>query len=105
MKKIISSIVFLIIMFAYSNVLAAIWYVDQNAIGFNNGTSWENAYTTIQAVFDNEDLGPGDEILVKEGVYYESITINSQDSGGELNPVILKASNEMLEFTIRLLKI
>lgn len=31
----------------------AIYYVDPNALGANNGTSWTDAWTSIQSAFDN----------------------------------------------------
>ena len=41
----------LLLMTSYAN--AAIIYVNKNATGANNGSSWTNAYTTIEAAFAN----------------------------------------------------
>jgi len=51
-------------------VAGTFYYVDKNATGNNDGTSWTNAYTVIQVAFDNNDLEPGDTVLVAGGTYY-----------------------------------
>lgn len=43
-------------------------YVDQNAIGSNNGTDWANAYTDLQVAITN--IGSNTTINVAEGIYY-----------------------------------
>jgi parallel beta helix pectate lyase-like protein len=48
-------------------------YVDKDANGDDDGTSWEDAYTTIQDGID-DSLG-GDRIWVKTGTYEEAIGI------------------------------
>ncbi|MEP4078004.1 choice-of-anchor Q domain-containing protein [Haloferula sp.] len=45
-----------------------ILYVDSSATGTGNGSSWTNAFTTLQQAFD--EAGPGEEIWVAGGVHY-----------------------------------
>lgn len=43
-------------------------HVDSNANGSENGSSWTNAYTTLQAALASANAG--DEIWIAQGVYY-----------------------------------
>ena len=45
-------------------------YVDSDAVGNNNGTSWEDAFTSLQDARDAALIAGGAEIWVAEGVYY-----------------------------------
>jgi len=60
-------------MTSYAN--AAIIYVNKNATGANNGSSWTNAYTTIEAAFANSIVG--DKIWIAQGVYKPTGTTRS----------------------------
>ncbi|MGD1821160.1 MAG: hypothetical protein ACPKM0_00140 [Pleomorphochaeta sp.] len=47
-------------------------FVDTNANGDNNGTSWNNAYNDLQDAISSSNYG--DSIWVAEGTYYASTT-------------------------------
>lgn len=49
------------------NCIPTIYYVDANATGANNGSSWADAYTSIAPVLANTNLN--DEVWVAKGVY------------------------------------
>lgn len=46
---------------------ASVIYVNKDALGANNGTSWINAYNTIEQAFGNSIVG--DQIWIAQGVY------------------------------------
>jgi hypothetical protein len=48
-------------------IQAQVSYVNSNATGDNNGTSWENAWIDLKIAIDETDAG---EIWVTEGTYY-----------------------------------
>ncbi|MHC4440832.1 MAG: right-handed parallel beta-helix repeat-containing protein, partial [Planctomycetota bacterium] len=53
-----------------SYILSKIIYVDDDALGNNDGTSWENAYTFLQdALIDAESAFKRVEIRVAQGIY------------------------------------
>jgi hypothetical protein len=57
-----------------SNSLAITLYVKQDATGSPNGTSWNNAFSTIQEGIDA--AAAGDQIWVAQGVYLLNSPIN-----------------------------
>jgi parallel beta-helix repeat protein len=55
-----------------------VWYVDCDANGADDGSSWEDAFTSIQSGIDavsNEEI---ETVLVAEGTYYEAVDFNGK---------------------------
>lgn len=46
------------------------YYVDCDATGSNDGSSWTDAWTTFQHALQSGSPSSGDEIWVAEGTYY-----------------------------------
>nr|WP_294860647.1 choice-of-anchor Q domain-containing protein [uncultured Fluviicola sp.] len=70
MNKILLLLIFSGILLFKSN--AATWYVNLNATGSNNGTSWTNAYTDLQNAIGASTFG--DEIWIATGTYKPTTT-------------------------------
>ncbi|MCH5597063.1 hypothetical protein [Niabella ginsengisoli] len=60
MKK---AILFLLFLTTTNSIFAQL-YVDKDATGSNNGSSWANAYTDLQAAINNASAGQ--QIFVKK---------------------------------------
>ncbi len=73
-KKIILTILFFIAMILCSKIAAGkIIYVDDDANGLNNGSSWDNAYADLQdALDDANDSEKPVEVCVAQGTYIPS---------------------------------
>ncbi len=50
-----------------TRIVAADFFVDDNALGANDGSSWEDAFSSLQSALNLAE--PGDVIWVKEGSY------------------------------------
>ncbi|APY06947.1 hypothetical protein BWZ20_00930 [Winogradskyella sp. J14-2] len=45
------------------------FFVDQNATGANDGTSWADAFTSLYAALSSPSLSPGSSLYVRAGTY------------------------------------
>ena len=62
--------VIFLIMFSHTAVASGVIYVDADAAGANNGSSWENAYVYLQdALADANTAEKPVDIRVAEGIY------------------------------------
>ena len=67
-----------LLLYAFFTVTAAAQYqvikVKHDATGLNNGTSWENAFTSLSTAIQSAHLG--DSIWVAQGVYFPTTDTN-----------------------------
>ena len=77
----------------FSPTLSMNWYVDNQADGSNNGTSWLNAWNSFSYI---TGVKAGDTLYISGGslskTYYESLTLGTSGSDG--NPVVIKVGQE-----------
>jgi subtilisin family serine protease len=70
--------------FEYTYVCCRVVYVDVCATGYNNGTSWENAYNYLQDALKDANLTPGcEEIRVAEGNYWPNANSTYTNGSGD----------------------
>ena len=66
------------------------YYVDNNANGLNNGTTWENAWESFNAI-NWSSIQPGDIIYISGGssgkIYADNIVVNA--SGNSSSPITI----------------
>ncbi len=63
----IKRIFLLLLLFAFTNQVEAQIYVNQNATGVNNGTSWTDAFTDLQPALAAATTGT--QIYIAKGTY------------------------------------
>jgi hypothetical protein len=77
----------LIAVFTHVSANASNWYVDKNASGPNNGTSWDNAWTSIGGIVWNS-VQPGDTVYISGGTtsktYSERLTSGKSGTAGNV---------------------
>lgn len=81
-----------IVTFQCMTTYASNYYVDINADGKNNGTSWEDAWQSFADIKWNK-IQPGNAIFISGGtdslIYYEELSVGA--SGTVANPIIIIA--------------
>lgn len=72
-----------------AELMGAVYFVDPTAVGLNNGSSWNDAYTTLQAILP---VAPtGSEIRVSAGTYRPDSDSNNRTLSFQLrNGITLK---------------
>ncbi|MDN3677756.1 T9SS type A sorting domain-containing protein [Flavobacterium paronense] len=70
-----TKLLLLVVLCAFFNANATVYYVNKNATGTNNGANWTNAFTTIELAFSNAIVG--DQVWVAAGVYKPAGTTRS----------------------------
>ena len=81
----------IIILFCFSG-LGATWYVDDSAIGSNNGTSWGDAWTNSTAIVW-ASVSAGDNIEFASG-NYSGFSVGKDGSSGL--PITIKPTTDIL---------
>lgn len=84
-RKLLCALLFLTVA---ANSTSQIVYVNINAAGLNNGSSWQNAYTNLSTAINSSSTG---QIWVAQGTYFPTTDLNGQiPSDARLNTFKLK---------------
>jgi hypothetical protein len=94
-KPLFHAVTFLLVIIgvcaASSPASAAIWYVDKDNGGTQDGASWTTAFDTIQEGIDAAFAAGGGEVWVAEGTYNEARTSpNADGTGVDTGSVVMK---------------
>jgi hypothetical protein len=73
-----------------ADATAAVWYVDKDNTGPENGTAWATAFNTIQEGIDAAYAAGGGEVWVAEGVYNEARSSDPHGTGVNTGSVLMK---------------
>jgi hypothetical protein len=85
--RFIPQLIYLLVLFLFtaSRTYSTDYYVDKNASGQNNGTSWANAWQSFFAI-NWGSIQPSDVIYISGGndstVYYERLVIGASGTAG-----------------------
>ena len=74
---------FLIIFSISYPIFSANHFVDKNASGQNNGTSWSNAWESLSSI-NWSTVNPGDTIFIAGGTYNETLKMGKSGSAGKI---------------------
>ncbi len=81
------SLIYIFWIFLVNILLGQTYYVDKNASGSNNGTSWSNAWQNLSNV-QWSTLGAGDTLFISGGtsstIYNETLTIGASGNANGL---------------------
>ena len=93
-KKILPFLVLLLAIFIIVPAYGTNHYVDKNASGSNNGSSWSNAWESFGAI-NWSNVNPGDTVWISGGtdsiVYNETLTLSKSGTSGQ--PIVVARSN------------
>ena len=81
----------LILLLLSTKAHSATWYVDKDATGANNGTSWDNAFTSLSAV----STVAGDTVYISGGTTSKTYPATWSPAGGTPgNPVTYRVGQD-----------
>lgn len=88
-----------------THVSAATWYVDKDAAGLNNGTSWANAWSTFAGI-SWAGINPGDTVYISGGpggsskTYTSTLVVGKSGVAGNPITIAIDANNSSHNGTV-----